>query len=481
MSETRSSAAGIMIAAFVAGGALGAAFLGTCPLFAEDQANRVVVRREEPAYSCPVHIQVRGFRPGIGPRCGRTLRQHEHPGAPGGHEMHEEHAHAMNGLYGPYPLSRESSGTSWQPDSASHGGLHWSANDWIFMVHGFAQVVYDNQGGSRGAVDTFSANHLMFLGSRPAGPGRFGFRTAFSAEPLTIGVRGYPLLLQTGETADGRTPLIDRQHPHDLFVELAGTYSIPLGESGSVFFYFGVPGEPALGPPTYIHRFSGDEIPETPIGHHWLDSTHVTYGVATLGLVYQKVKFESSVFRGHEPDEHRFNFDQPTFDSYSFRLSYNPASNWALQASFGHLKGREELEPHVNTDRVTLSAIYNRSWPQNAWQTTLAWGRNADTGKKATDAYLLESTLAHRDRHTFFGRIERANKDELFEPGTPPANRNFEVGKLSVGYIYDFERTGHVKVGIGSLVSIALLPAPLKSAYGEAPVSEMVSLRFKLR
>ncbi|PYV28195.1 MAG: hypothetical protein DMG27_01885, partial [Acidobacteria bacterium] len=83
----------------------------------------------------------------------------------------------MNGLYGPYPLSRESSGTSWQPDSASHGGLHWSANDWIFMLHGFAQVVYDNQGGPRGAVDTFSANHLMFLGFRPAGPGRFGFRT----------------------------------------------------------------------------------------------------------------------------------------------------------------------------------------------------------------------------------------------------------------------------------------------------------------
>jgi hypothetical protein len=394
--------------------------------------------------------------------------------------MHEDHANAMNGLYGPYPLSRESSGTSWQPDSASHGGFHWSAGDWTFMLHGFAQLVYDNQGGSRGAVDTFSANHLMFLGSRPAGRGRLGFRTAFSAEPLTVGVKGYPLLLQTGETADGRTPLIDRQHPHDLFVELAATYSIPVGEFSSVFFYFGLPGEPALGPPTYIHRFSGNEIPETPIGHHWLDSTHVTYGVATLGLVHRRVKLESSVFRGREPDEHRFNFDPPSFDSYSFRLSYNPTSNWAFQGSFGHLKGREQLEPRVNTDRLTLSAIYNRTWPQNAWQTTLAWGRNADTGKKATGAYLLESTLAHRDRHTFLGRIERANKDELFEPGSPLAQQDFAVGKLSVGYIYDFERTGHVKVGIGSLVSIALLPAALKPVYGGSPVSEMVFLRFKL-
>jgi len=321
----------------------------------------------------------------------------------------------------------------------------------------------------------------MFVGTRSAGPGRFGFRTAFSAEPLTIGAKGYPLLLQTGETADGRTPLIDRQHPHDLFVELATTYSIPLGESSSVFFYFGLPGEPALGPPTYIHRFSGDEISETPIGHHWLDSTHVTYGVATLGFVYNRVKFESSTFRGREPDQHRFNFDQPSFDSYSFRLSYTPARNWALQASFGHLKGREQLEPNVNTDRVTVSAIYNRPWRQAVWQTTLAWGRNADTGKRATDAYLLESTLAHRDRHTFFGRIERVDKDELFEPGNPLANRNFIVGKLSVGYIYDFERTGHVKVGIGSLASIALLPAGLKPVYGRAPVSEMVFLRLKLR
>jgi hypothetical protein len=182
------------------------------------------------------------------------------------HEM----GHSMKGMFGSYPMIRESSGTSWQPDSSPHQGIHFMKEDWMFMAHGSASVVYDDQRGKRGNRDVYSPNMLMGMAQHPLASGTWGLRGMFSLEPLTIGSRGYPILLQTGETADGKEPLIDRQHPHDLFMELASTYSVPINQDTSAFVYFGLPGEPALGPPAFMHRFSGMEIPEAPITHHYL-------------------------------------------------------------------------------------------------------------------------------------------------------------------------------------------------------------------
>src|SRR5207344_2673260 len=137
----------------------------------------------------------------------------------------------------------------------------------------------------RGDTKTFITSMLMVMADRAVGEaGTLGLRAMVSAD-AAFGKGGYPLLFQTGETADGQTPLIDRQHPHDLFMELAATYSVPLSATSSVFGYAGLPGEPALGPPAFMHRASGDDNPEAPISHHWLDSTHVTFGVVTLGYV----------------------------------------------------------------------------------------------------------------------------------------------------------------------------------------------------
>ena len=219
-----------------------------------------------------------------------------------------EHARGT-AFYGDYSMRREASGTSWQPETTPMEGYHIYTHDWLIMVHGFIDGVYDYQGGPRGDKKFFSPNMFMAMGERPLGPGKFGVRTMLSLEPASIGKTGYPLLLQTGETADGVNPLIDRQHPHDLFMELAATYSLPVGDEKSVFGYFGYPGEPALGPPTFMHRFSGMDIPEAPITHHWLDSTHVTFGVATLGYIWKQFKIDGSIFTGREPDQNRWNFD----------------------------------------------------------------------------------------------------------------------------------------------------------------------------
>jgi uncharacterized cupredoxin-like copper-binding protein len=409
---------------------------------------------------------------------GEPMAEGEHQGHVHAEGPAHGHAPEMQGAFGPYPMTRESSGTSWQPDSSPHGGIDTELSDWMTMTHGFVNLVYDRQGGSRGDSKTFSSSMLMTMAQRPLGDGTLGLRGMISADPL-MGKAGYPLLLQTGETADGQRLLVDRQHPHDLFMELSASYSLRLSERSSAFAYAGLPGEPALGPPAFMHRFSGEDNPEAPISHHWLDSTHITFGVVTLGLVLDRFKLEASAFRGREPDQFRYNIETGKLDSASVRLSYNPTKDWALQVSRGRLKSPEQLEPDVDLTRTTASAMYNRQTSAGNWQTTLAWGRNAKTGHEATDAYLLESAIAISGVHTFFGRAERAGKDELFPEGDPLADRTFTVGKLTLGYVYDIPVARHLKIGVGGLMSHYALPGDLEPSYGN-PTSYMVFARVKI-
>ena len=386
----------------------------------------------------------------------------------------------MSGMYGPYAASREASGTSWQPEAAPHEGARLTRGPWRVMLHGVADVVYDHQGGPRGGTRVFSSNMVMTTARRVLGPGTFGVRAMASIEPATIGQEGYPLLLQTGETADGRTPLIDRQHPHDLFMELAGTYGV-WRDDRSLFLYGGLPGEPALGPPAFMHRFSGVNIPVAPITHHWLDSTHITYGVLTAGAVIDRVKLEASAFRGREPDENRWNIESPRLDSHSFRLSINPTDRWALQVSYGRIHSPEQLEPDVDQDRITASAMFDGTWGSaGRWEGTLAWGENDNRPGHTLDAFIAEGAVQSGERHTIFARLERVQKDELFVAPDPRTGQVFDVGELTAGYRYDFLRRDHVCVGTGAAGTLSLV-SHLEDAYGETPASALVFLHVALR
>lgn len=411
--------------------------------------------------------------------------QHEHAEAPGARPMEhrDEHAsmdHAMPALLGPYAASREASGTSWVPESSAMHGLHRSIGAWSAMFHGFATIVADHQGGRRGDDGVLSTNMFMAMGSRALGAGRLGLRAMLSLEPATVGDEGYPLLFQTGETSNGTTPLVDAQHPHDLFMELAATYSVPIGERSSAFAYLALPGEPALGPPTFMHRFSGMENPEAPLGHHWLDSTHVSFGVATIGWTWDAWKLDASAFNGREPDEHRWDVEEPELDSESVRLSWNPSAAWAFQASVGDLHAPEQLEPDVDVTRATVSAMYDRAWDGGHWQTTLAAGRNDDRPGRSTDALLLETALASSPRDTWLARVESVEKDELFEAPDPLAGRAFRVEKLSLGYLREIARVEQVSIAIGVLGSVYRFDDALDAAYGDDPRSILAFLRVRL-
>jgi hypothetical protein len=398
-----------------------------------------------------------------------------HDTADTGMQMHGGHG-AMRGFLGSYSMSREGSGTSWLPDATPHAGVSGAYGDWQTMYHALFNVAYDHQGGPRGGDKTFLSGMVMGMAQRPLGDGTWGLRAMLSPDPF-MGANGYPLLLATGETANGRTPLVDRQHPHDLFMELATTYSYDFTKNSSAFIYAGLPGEPALGPPAFMHRTSAVDIPEAPISHHWLDSTHITFGVLTAGVILDTWKFEASTFKGREPDQYRYDIEAPKLDSYSGRISWNPIHELSLQISWGHLQSPEQLAPEKNEDRLTASATYTVPFGKdNVWSTTAAWGRKMEKPGDTLDGFLLETEAMFQKTYTIFARAERVQENELLDVTPAPV---FTVNKLSVGGIYDFYRTDHAKFGIGGLVSFYGIPGDLKSSYGD-PTSGMVFVRFKV-
>jgi hypothetical protein len=272
------------------------------------------------------------------------------------------------------------------------------------------------------------------------------------------------------------TPLIDRQHPHDLFMELAGSYAYRLSAKDSVFVYAGLPGEPAFGPPAFMHRLSIMDSPEAPITHHWLDSTHVTFGVVTAGYIHDNWKLEASRFRGREPDEHRFDIEHPKLDSTSVRLSWNPDRNWALQASWADVTSPEQLHPQENVRRWSASAIYTVPVGEAGyWSSTAAWGRRTSEHGDL-DGYALESAVKLNPRWTLFGRAERIATDELTATGEV-----FTVGKASLGAIRDFPVSRRLSVGLGALYAVNFVPGGLSAAYGRShPQGAMGFVRLKL-
>lgn len=307
-------------------------------------------------------------------------------------------------------MTRDASGTAWQPSLSPMHAIHRQAGEWALMFHGkaFAQYLREFAPEHRGNQQAGSINWVMAMGTRPVAGGRLGLRTMLSLEPWTIAGCGYPDLLATGELCNGDS-IHDRQHPHDLFMELAAAYERPLTAALRWQLYGGPAGEPALGPPGFPHRASAASNPIAPISHHWLDATHITFGVVTTGLSSRTWKAEASLFNGREPDENRADFDLAPLDSVSGRAWFTPTDRLAFQVSAGHLAEAEKAHlraPRVDVDRVTASAAYHRPFGErDLWATTIAWGANTETGE-TTHAALVESTLSFSDRDAVFGRLE---------------------------------------------------------------------------
>jgi hypothetical protein len=374
------------------------------------------------------------------------------------------------------PSPHAGSGTGWQPAATADHMWGKTLGAWDVMAHGAVFADYNHQGGPRGAGKAESVNWLMLMEQHKLGRGSILFREMFSAESLTAPHPGFPELFQTGETYH-RQPLLDHQHPHNVFSELAFYYTHPIGGKISWLFYGAAAGEPALGPVAYMHRASASELPMAPLSHHLQDSTHTSFGVITTGLVVERLKIEGSVFNGREPDETRYGIQFAALDSWSARLSVAASRNWTAQYSYGRLERPEALEPGSQR-RQTASVEYVRPLASGSWATSVVWGRvHRQTVNRNLNGYLLETTANFMTRNYAFSRMELVDKDEL-SPGNPSLP-SFRIGAYTLGGARDLVQSRLWQLALGADLTFYSKASALDTAYGKNPVSFQIFLRVR--
>ncbi len=384
-------------------------------------------------------------------------------------------------------LMDTASGTSRNPEVRSIPMLMRPEGAWNLMLMGQAFLVDTQQSGPRGGDKLYSTNWFMIGAEHPLAGGTLMLETMLSLEPATIANRRYPELFQTGETAYGM-PIVDGQHPHNFVMGLGVHYAHKLGESALLHLYYAPVGDPALGPVAYPHRASAAELPESTIGHHWEDSTHISDNVVTAELRYKNVSLESSGFYGRESGENRWTIESGPMDSYSARFNVYPSKNWSAQVSAGRIAHPEADQPG-NVVRTTASVSYTRPVPSGAWASSLIWGRNHETlAGRNLNAYLLESVYPVARKNFVTGRIELVDKDELFADQSAleasldrSAGSTFRVQAYTVGYTRDIWQYRDAETGLGMNVTAYAIPTAIQPYYGDHPWGVNVFLRVRLR
>ncbi len=467
------------------------------PVFAQHEGHRpppakptpAKPARAQPAPAKPAPAKPASAKPVVAPSPEPSSETTDHAGMDHGLLVIEDdemfvrvgdsHANLM-------PMGRMGSGTAWQPASSVMPMLHKQVDDWLLMFHYNVVVGVNAQGGPRGVTKFESANWFMPSAMRRVGQGTLELRGMFSAEPFTFPPGGSPLLFQTGETYKGEL-IIDRQHPHDLFMELSATYTLPLGERGTWFVYGGYPGEPALGPTAFMHRTSASENTSAPLSHHMQDSTHISFGVVTTGFTYRWFKLEGSIFNGREPGENRYNFEANPWTSRSARLWFAPNDNWSMQVSHGFLRNPEALEPG-DVRRTTASISYNRRFERGNWASSLIWGRNHESHGDEIfnlNGYVAESTVNFLDRNYLYTRLELADKNQLLRDddraqlGITEHHPSFRIGAYTFGGSREIWNTEKHSLAVGTDVTFYSKPSILDSIYGTNPVSWKIFFRLR--
>jgi hypothetical protein len=383
-------------------------------------------------------------------------------------------------------LMSESSGTSIDPASAPKPMIHLKAGSWNFMIHGLAFINDIQENEPCGSDKFFSTNWFMGMADRPIGKGSFMARAMVSLEPATITKRRYPELFQTGETAFGK-PIVDAQHPHDLFMEISLQYARSLNERTLAYIYAAPVGDPALGPVAFPHRVSAMEIPQAALAHHVQDSTHISNEVLTGGLKYGILRLEASGFHGREPNENRWNIDYGGIDSWATRLTFTPTDNVDGQVSIGRLNHPEALEPG-DVVRSTASITYNKPLSHGNCAVSVIWGRNHKTaGQQNINSYLAESVLQFSNKNYVTGRVELVDKEELFsdqpeieELLARTAGSVFRIAAYTFGYTRDLYRFSRIRSSIGANVTLYTIPSAIKPFYGDHPVGLLFYMRFRI-
>ena len=352
-----------------------------------------------------------------------------------------------------------------------------SASTWQVMQDAVVFGLYNHQGGPRGGDELRVPNWWMGMFTRKVKSANLTIQAMFSLDPLTVGKRGYRELFQVGEKFEGRA-LIDYQHPHDLFMQLAAVWRLPVGTKTGFTIAGGPSAEPALGPVAFMHRASALENPMSPLSHHKLDSTHIAFGVVTAAIDHGPWTIEGSVFNGREPDEDRYDFDFGALDSFSGRLWFRPREDWEFQLSSGRLKDPEELE-HASIVRTTASASWLAREGENFSAITAAYGVNR--GDEVTRGSFLVEATRRAGAVSTYGRFEVVEVETgvLLDDHTVAHDATDTVAAFTLGAVRDFPRWRKVESGVGAAVTFYGVPEALKTTHGARPLSFQIFFRLR--
>jgi hypothetical protein len=368
------------------------------------------------------------------------------------------------------PLRAQADHQHHAPESATEQQWIWSWDANVFAGWNYQYRKF------RDFQEVESQNWLMGAAERPVAAGRLRLHGMLSFEPFTIQPLGSPQVFQTGETYQ-LAPLVDYQHPHDLFMNLGATWTKPL-KAGRAFATVAAVGAPALGPSPFMHRPSAAENPTAPLSHHQLDATHITHGVVTAGVTRGEIGVEGSWFRGAEPDENRKDLELGALDSWSVRMRWQRGP-WEAQASGGRLNSPEWVNPFDDVTRLTLSMGFNRE--DGTFAGLAAWGQNREI-HGVLDAYLLEATHRWKPRHAWYSRAELVTKDILspgrHTPGLAHLHPLSRIGALTGGYVFDVLARPGALLGVGGDLTVYRVDRNLRDNYG-APLSLHVFLRYR--
>ncbi|HVN92422.1 MAG TPA: hypothetical protein VMT38_01935 [Terracidiphilus sp.] len=379
-------------------------------------------------------------------------------------------------------LRHSASGTSLEPDSSSPPMLMRMSGKWMEMLHGEAIVAEQQQTGPRGRDKLFSVNWAMLMAQRSTAHGEWTFASMLSLEPATITGRYYPELFQQGETAFGRA-IVDGQHPHDLFMELAVVYDLNLGEGGMASLYAAPVGDPALGPVAFPHRMSAESDPLAPLAHHLQDSTHIAYDVVTDGITWGPARIEASGFHGREPGENRWTIEAGALDSWSTRLTASLAKDWIAQYSIGHLHSPEDLHPQEDVLRQTTSIAVHHAWTSTELDATAVWGRNHTIGTDVNaNGYLLEGAVRIRAKQSIWTRIENDDRTTDLLGAAAPSEESV-VGRVQAftgGYAHQIWHDNWSELELGAQATFYTTPTGLLPYYGVHPAGVVGELHWRI-
>lgn len=383
------------------------------------------------------------------------------------------------------PMSRMGSGTSWLPDSSRVRDIRYMPGQWMVSLQAKAYGQYVNQSTKRGDTQLGLTDWEMLMAMRSIGSGQLRLNLMTTVEPLTLGGNGYPLLLQTGGTYE-HAFMHDRQHPHNAMMELSAAFEQPIANFAAVSMYAAAVGEPAIGPVASMHRPSAENDPLAPIGHHWQDASHQSFGVLTFGVNTRTLKLEGSLFNPREPDEHHLFMDYrgAKLDSYAGRLTWAATPHVVASSWYGFLNSHERLDPTARMHRYGASVLtQSRGVRGGDWSSTFVWAMNLHHHDGASHAIihgganasphhhasslLAESNFGIGKRTSIFARMEsvRKNGEELGFLGGD-LTELYDIRSYTLGAARSIIAVANTQVSLGARGSVNVVPQNLLATYG---------------